>query len=98
MQTSRPFRIFVSSTFNDRKAERNTLQERVFPRLRSLAESHGCRFQAIDLRWESAGNSSSITASCIYFWTEAAKEHGKNDASGSNIYAVLRSQKDVSNV
>jgi len=61
MQTSRTFRIFVSSTFSDLKAERNALQERVFPRLRSLAESHGCCFQAIDLRWESAGNSSSIS-------------------------------------
>jgi tetratricopeptide (TPR) repeat protein len=50
-QTSRNFRIFVSSTFSDLKAERNALQERVFPRLRDLAASHGCRFQAIDLRW-----------------------------------------------
>jgi len=32
-QTSRTFRIFVSSTFSDLKAERNALQERVFPRL-----------------------------------------------------------------
>jgi hypothetical protein len=31
MQTSRSFRIFVSSTFSDLKAERNALQERVFP-------------------------------------------------------------------
>jgi hypothetical protein len=51
MSTSRTFRIFVSSTFNDLKAERNALQERVFPRLRELAESHGVHFQAIDLRW-----------------------------------------------
>ena len=50
-QTSRTFRIFVSSTFSDLKAERNALQEKVFPRLRELAVSHGCRFQAIDLRW-----------------------------------------------
>ena len=33
-QTSRTFRIFVSSTFSDLVAERNALQERVFPRLR----------------------------------------------------------------
>ena len=45
------FRIFVSSTFSDLKAERNALQERVFPRLRELAAQHGSRFQAIDLRW-----------------------------------------------
>jgi len=50
-QTSRTFRIFVSSTFSDLKAERNALQEKVFPRLRDLAVAHGCRFQAIDLRW-----------------------------------------------
>jgi hypothetical protein len=50
-QSSRVFRIFISSTFNDLKAERNALQARVFPRLRDLAFSHGCRFQVIDLRW-----------------------------------------------
>ena len=50
-QTSRTFRIFVSSTFSDLKAERNALQENVFPKLRDLLSAHGCRFQAIDLRW-----------------------------------------------
>ena len=50
-QQSRTFRVFVSSTFSDLKAERNALQERVFPELRKLAAEKGCRFQAIDLRW-----------------------------------------------
>ena len=50
-QRSRTFRIFVSSTFSDLKAERNALQERVFPKLRELCLQHGARFQAIDLRW-----------------------------------------------
>ena len=50
-QAGRTFRVFVSSTFSDLKAERNALQEQVFPRLRDLAQAHGCRFQAIDLRW-----------------------------------------------
>ena len=50
-QSTRTFRLFVSSTFSDLKAERNALQEKVFPRLRDLAAAHGCRFQAIDLRW-----------------------------------------------
>jgi hypothetical protein len=50
-QSSRTFRSFVSSTFTDLKTERNALQEKVFPRLRDLAAAHGCRFQAIDLRW-----------------------------------------------
>ena len=36
-QSSRTFRIFVSSTFSDLKAERNALQEEIFPRLRDLA-------------------------------------------------------------
>ncbi len=49
--TAKTFRVFVSSTFSDLKAERNALQERVFPRLRELAAKHRCRFQAIDLRW-----------------------------------------------
>jgi hypothetical protein len=48
---ARTFRVFVSSTFSDLKAERNALQEKVFPRLRKLAAEHGSRFQAIDLRW-----------------------------------------------
>jgi hypothetical protein len=45
------FRVFVSSTFSDLKAERNALQDRVFPRLRELCLARGARFQAIDLRW-----------------------------------------------
>lgn len=51
VQSSRTFRVFVSSTFNDFKKERNALQREVFPRLRQLCEKHGCRFQAIDPRW-----------------------------------------------
>ena len=47
----RTFRVFVSSTFSDLEAERNALQQHVFPRLRDLCLSHGGRFQAIDLRW-----------------------------------------------
>ncbi len=50
-QASRTFRIFVSSTFDDLKEERNALQKHVFPKLRELCMKHGCRFQAIDLRW-----------------------------------------------
>lgn len=50
-QFTRTFRVFVSSTFNDLKAERNALQAKVFPRLRDLCQQHGARFQPIDLRW-----------------------------------------------
>ncbi|MGA7075061.1 MAG: DUF4062 domain-containing protein, partial [Halobacteriota archaeon] len=51
IQSSRIFRVFVSSTFSDLIEERNALQRNVFPRLRALCQEHGCRFQAIDLRW-----------------------------------------------
>ena len=47
---SRTFRIFVSSTFSDLKAERDALQHYVFSRLRELCARHGGRFPAIDLR------------------------------------------------
>lgn len=49
--TGRTFRVFVSSTFSDLKAERDALQRYVFPRLRDLCLREGCRFQPIDLRW-----------------------------------------------
>jgi len=45
------FRVFVSSTFNDLKTERNALQYHVFPLLREYCRKRGARFQAIDLRW-----------------------------------------------
>jgi len=48
---TRTFRVFVSSTFEDLKAERDALQNSVFPKLRKLCEENGARFQAIDLRW-----------------------------------------------
>lgn len=50
-KTGRTFRVFVSSTFSDLKAERDALQQYVFPRLRDLCHREGCRFQPIDLRW-----------------------------------------------
>ena len=48
---TRTFRVFVSSTFEDLKTERDALQREVFPKLRKLCEQSGARFQAIDLRW-----------------------------------------------
>ena len=62
VQASRTFRVFVSSTFSDLKAERNALQERVFPRLRELVAGQGYRFQAIDLRW-GVGEEARLTSS-----------------------------------
>jgi hypothetical protein len=67
-QVTRTFRVFVSSTFSDLKAERNALQERVFPRLRELCARRGTRFQAIDLRWgvsEEAGRDQRTMAICL---------------------------------
>ena len=65
---TRTFRIFVSSTFTDLKEERNALQKYVFPRLRDLCTQHGCRFQAIDLRWgvrEEAGLDQQTMKICL---------------------------------
>ncbi len=47
----RTFRVFVSSTFSDLRAEREALQRHVWPALARLCARHGARFQAIDLRW-----------------------------------------------
>jgi len=67
VQASRTFRVFVSSTFDDLKAERNALQDQIFPRLKALC-THGTRFQAIDLRWglsEEAGRDQKTMAICL---------------------------------
>lgn len=45
------FRVFISSTFNDFKVERNALQQFVFPMLHKLANTFDIRFYPIDLRW-----------------------------------------------
>lgn len=51
MISARIFRLFISSTFSDFEAEREALQERVFPELEEFCRSRGATFQAIDLRW-----------------------------------------------
>jgi NACHT domain- and WD repeat-containing protein len=66
--SNRTFRVFVSSTFSDLKEERDALQKRVFPKLRELCMQHGCRFQAIDLRWgvrEEAGYDQQTLRICL---------------------------------
>ena len=45
------FRVFISSTFEDMKIERNALQKAVFPQLREYCRQRNARFQAVDLRW-----------------------------------------------
>jgi hypothetical protein len=67
-QKPRIFRLFVSSTFSDMVAERNALQEHVFPHLRQFCEARGARFQAIDLRWgisQEAGLNQRATDVCL---------------------------------
>lgn len=44
-------RIFVSSPFEDMKAERNYLQKGAFRRLRDYCRDREWQFQAVDLRW-----------------------------------------------
>ena len=65
---SRTIRLFVSSTFADLKAERDVLQEKVYPRLKQLCLAKGFRFQAIDLRWgisEEAGLDNRTMRICL---------------------------------
>lgn len=48
-------RLFISSTFNDLKQERDALQKEVFPHLEEFCQKNGFQFQAIDLRWGVSG-------------------------------------------
>ena len=47
----RVVRVFVSSTFQDMKAEREELVKFTFPQLRKLCESRGVVWGEVDLRW-----------------------------------------------
>ena len=51
MKQTRVFKVFISSTFIDFAAEREALQERVWPSLRAFCRAHDTEFQAVDLRW-----------------------------------------------
>ncbi len=65
---SKTFRLFLSSTFNDMRAERDALQENVFPKLREYCDKHGFSFQPIDLRWgvsSEAGDDQKTMQICI---------------------------------
>ena len=49
-QSSRLFRIFLSSTFSDFKVERNELYRRVFPSIKQKCAQLGYEFQVVDMR------------------------------------------------
>lgn len=51
MLRQRYIRLFVSSTFEDMKIERNILQKKVFPKISTLCLSKGWIFEDVDLRW-----------------------------------------------
>ena len=72
---SRTFRLFVSSTFQDLRAERNALHAHVFPRLRELCSRHGCGFQAIDLRWGVSGEAARDQQTMIICLREIERCH-----------------------
>jgi hypothetical protein len=51
MATTRGFRVFVSSTFEDFAREREALDGIVAPELRLFCQARGVDFQLVDLRW-----------------------------------------------
>jgi WD40 repeat protein len=65
---SKTIRVFVSSTFEDMKAERDALQRHVFPELQRQCRQKGWQLQAIDLRWgisEEAGADQRTMRICL---------------------------------
>jgi len=61
-------RIYISSTFADFQAERNALRQFVFPELQILCQSHGLRFEPVDLRWgvsEQASENKEVLQICL---------------------------------
>lgn len=51
-------RIFVSSTFDDMKIERNILRDKVFPQLSEDCKNSGWILEYVDLRWGISKNAS----------------------------------------
>lgn len=51
MNSTKTFRLFISSTFSDFKKEREVLQTKVFPYIKNYCSKKGYTFQPIDLRW-----------------------------------------------
>lgn len=51
MSQGKTFRLFISSTFDDFRQERDLLRAKVFPEVKKYYASKGYTFQPIDLRW-----------------------------------------------
>jgi hypothetical protein len=51
LRTQQVFRVFVSSSFRDMRAERSALHAIVFPRIAAFCRERSCIFEPIDLRW-----------------------------------------------
>ena len=49
--TPRYYFTFVLPIPSDTSVERNTLMERVYPRLKSFCQERGYDFQVVDMRW-----------------------------------------------
>ena len=81
------FRVFVSSTFDDLIAERNVLQERVFPKLHAYCQQNGGQFQAVDLRW-----GVSEEAVREYLTKHIVFELGPRDYEGMELFLKLVAQ------
>lgn len=65
---SRNIRVFVSSTFQDMKGERDRLLKKVFPKLRKIASEHNVTVTEVDLRWgitEEEANSKKVLELCL---------------------------------
>ncbi|KAK3090305.1 hypothetical protein FSP39_010788 [Pinctada imbricata] len=61
-------RIFISSTFSDMRAERNTLAKDVFPQLKKFCAQNNLDFQVVDMRWgvtEDSQNDHTVEKICL---------------------------------
>lgn len=64
----RNIRVFISSTFQDMKGERDYLIKKVFPQLRKIAAEYNATVTEVDLRWgitEEEANSKRVLELCF---------------------------------